>query len=243
MPSAPLADGSYSMTAQTTDLAGNIGPASSALNPVKIDTVKPVISPIVFDVNQTQMTLFVPFNEDVSASLGDGTLSIQNVDTSTTLPAANQKFAWLLATTTAVYTFQNFPGTILPDGNWNATMYSNNVSDLAGNKPLAGSMLDFFFFRADANFDRAVNGLDFNAIATNFGAPGKHYVEGDYNFDGNVGTSDFNVLSAKFNTLLPLPAPPDPDPSEPISVLPPPPEASIFADGEAIDGLADDVLV
>jgi hypothetical protein len=56
----------------------------------------------------------------------------------------------------------------------------------------------------DANLDSAVNALDFNALASNFGqnAGAEFWWQGDFNYDGNVNTLDFSALAANFNAPL-----------------------------------------
>jgi hypothetical protein len=61
---------------------------------------------------------------------------------------------------------------------------------------------DFFFLNGDANHDRAVNLLDFNILAVNFGLTGRDFTQGDFNYDGTVNLSDFNLLSVRFGTGL-----------------------------------------
>jgi hypothetical protein len=61
---------------------------------------------------------------------------------------------------------------------------------------------DFFALGADANHDRSVNALDFNALASNFGIPNRTFAQGDFNYDGSVNTADFNALAAQFNKTL-----------------------------------------
>jgi hypothetical protein len=57
--------------------------------------------------------------------------------------------------------------------------------------------------------DGKVNALDFNAVATNFGAAGgKIWSQGDFNYDGFVNTLDFNSLAANFNQSIAIPAAP-----------------------------------
>ena len=58
----------------------------------------------------------------------------------------------------------------------------------------------------DANLDGKVNALDFNALATNFGASNAFWYQGDFNYDGTVNTIDFMVLSQNFNKLAPVPS-------------------------------------
>ena len=48
-----------------------------------------------------------------------------------------------------------------------------------------------------------VNTLDFNALATHFGASGAGVGGGDFNLDGTVDTSDFNSLATQWATTLP----------------------------------------
>jgi hypothetical protein len=48
-----------------------------------------------------------------------------------------------------------------------------------------------------------VNALDFNAIATNFGAPSPLTVaRGDFNYDGAIDMADFVAMAARFGTTL-----------------------------------------
>jgi autotransporter-associated beta strand protein len=66
-----------------------------------------------------------------------------------------------------------------------------------------------YTYYGDANVDGKVNALDFNAVATNFGAAGgKIWSQGDFNYDGFVNTLDFNSLAANFNQSIAIPAAP-----------------------------------
>ncbi len=51
-----------------------------------------------------------------------------------------------------------------------------------------------------------MNALDFNALATNFGAAGKTWTQGDFNSDGITNTLDFDLLAKNFDQSLPGPA-------------------------------------
>jgi hypothetical protein len=64
-------------------------------------------------------------------------------------------------------------------------------------------------YLGDGNLDGAVNGLDFNALAANFGATsGALWVQGDFNYDGQVNSLDFDAVAANFNQVVsPAPAP------------------------------------
>lgn len=60
----------------------------------------------------------------------------------------------------------------------------------------------------DSNLDGTVNALDFNALASNYGASGSGvWTAGDFNYDGNVETTDFNLLAQNFNQVLASSAP------------------------------------
>jgi uncharacterized membrane protein len=50
----------------------------------------------------------------------------------------------------------------------------------------------------DANADGAVNLLDFNVLAENFGKTGRAWSQGDFTRDGAVTLADFNALAANF---------------------------------------------
>ena len=58
----------------------------------------------------------------------------------------------------------------------------------------------------DANLDGKVNALDFNALATNFGAAsGGFWSQGDFNYDGIVNTADFTAMAVNFGQVLASP--------------------------------------
>jgi GH35 family endo-1,4-beta-xylanase len=57
----------------------------------------------------------------------------------------------------------------------------------------------------DANLDGTVNALDFNVIATNFGAAGT-WQNGDFNHNDVIDTSDFEAMALNFNSVLQTPA-------------------------------------
>src|SRR5205823_1047007 len=57
-----------------------------------------------------------------------------------------------------------------------------------------------YTWSGDANLDGLVNALDFNALATNFGAAsGKLWTDADLNYDNIINTLDFNALASNFN--------------------------------------------
>jgi hypothetical protein len=54
----------------------------------------------------------------------------------------------------------------------------------------------------DANLNGIVNALDFNALASSFGASSMSWINGDFNYDGTVNSLDFPLLAANFNQVL-----------------------------------------
>jgi hypothetical protein len=83
-----------------------------------------------------------------------------------------------------------------------------------GNKALgwydnasASQVSVLYTFYGDANLDGAVNGLDFSALASNFGGASKFWYQGDFNYDGTVNSLDFNSIAGNFNQTMPVAAP------------------------------------
>src|SRR5581483_5309577 len=77
---------------------------------------------------------------------------------------------------------------------------ANKTVGYADNTP-AKQVTALVTWNGDANIDGTVNALDFNALATNFGAgPGAYWFQGDFNHDGTVNTSDFTLMAANFGS-------------------------------------------
>src|SRR2546421_438856 len=92
----------------------------------------------------------------------------------------------------------------ISDGNYCAQFVPGSVANANGSVP-SSFEFDFFFLNGDANHDRVVNALDFNALATNFGQSGRSYAQGDFNYDGTVNTMDFTALASQFTKRLDSP--------------------------------------
>jgi arabinan endo-1,5-alpha-L-arabinosidase len=81
-----------------------------------------------------------------------------------------------------------------------------------------------YTWNGDANLDGVVNALDFNVMATNYGASGGTvWSSGDFNYDGIINSLDFASIAANFNQSLALPS------SELASLVPEPVSTAIFA--------------
>jgi hypothetical protein len=156
----------------------------------------PAVLSSSFDLDQNRLSF--QFSKDVGPSVTGSDLVVTNTGTGQVVPCLA---AYESATNTARFTFSGF-GAGLPAGNYRAVLAKDNVSDAAGNHMVADAVLDFFFLWGDANHDRAVNSVDFTALATNFGTGGKTFSQGDLNYDGAVNALDFNILASRFGTSV-----------------------------------------
>jgi hypothetical protein len=196
-----LVDGAHSITATAANAFGT-SPASAGLD-VTIDTSAPTLSDATsFEYLTAPQEVVYHFSENVGPSFAAGDVAVTNTTTATTLTAA-QMAASYGGSNAGVLTFPGFTGGVLPDGNYTATLNASQVSDIAGNTLAGGNnTLNFFVLTADANHDKTVDTLDFNALAANFGLSGQDYAHADFNYDGTVDTLDFNALASKFGTTL-----------------------------------------
>jgi glucose/arabinose dehydrogenase len=145
------------------------------------------------------------FGENL-ADLTASDLQLVNLTTGVPVPAASIEMTWNAGV--ALFTFPGYPGGLLPDGDYRATLPAGSATDAAGNPLAAPVTLDFFVLAADANRDRAVNFNDLLALARNYNAPGKTWADGDFNYDGTVNFSDLLILARSYNKALPAQSPP-----------------------------------
>jgi hypothetical protein len=167
----------------------------------------PVVSDFDFVWLDAPQRIEVVFNTDVMLSLGPDDLVLENLTTMTTIPTANIAVNYNTTTNTATFTFPGYaPTGALPDGDYDATLVAAGITN-AGGTPMAADYTDeFFFLMADANRDRAVNLIDFNRLASNFGQSPRDFSQADFNYDGVVNLQDFNLLAGRFGTVLAAPA-------------------------------------
>src|SRR5262249_283279 len=143
------------------------------------------------------------FSENVQQSLAVSDIAVNNLTTGGSVPDAQKQISYASATNVATLSFTS----VLADGNYQDQIPAANVTDAAGNPLSADNSFSIFFLNADANRDRVVNGLDFNALASNFGRTGRNFGQGNFNYDSLVNTLDFNLLASNFAKALPQPAP------------------------------------
>ncbi len=144
----------------------------------------------------------VKFDRDVSSVLTAGDLALTRVGVDSfgsTVTLTNYNSA----TDTATFKFSGTFGSILPDGNYRATVIASDVA--INDEPMTEDLiLDFHVLAGDANADRTVNMTDYNILASNFGQTGKTFSEGNFDYDpaGTVNMADYNILAANFGAVL-----------------------------------------
>jgi hypothetical protein len=100
------------------------------------------------------------------------------------------------------------------------------VSTFDGQSIDATTIVIRYTYQGDANLDGVVNALDFNLLATSFGAAsGKFWSQADFNYDGATNSLDFNALAINFNLALPSP---------PLGTLVPEPASGLLALASAL---------
>jgi hypothetical protein len=167
---------------------------------ILVDAVPPAVLLDTYHYQTSPHTISFKFTENVSASLTSSDLTVHNVTTSSNIPSAQFTVSYDSLNNIATFTYTG--GTFLPDGDYTATLNAAGVTDAAGNPLPANFVSTFFFLQGDANHDRAVNLLDFNILASNFGQSPRDFTQGDFTYNGTVDLLDFNVLAGKFGQTL-----------------------------------------
>jgi hypothetical protein len=148
-----------------------------------------------------QMSVDFGFGENVGPSISNGDLHLTNLNTNTVVNGTDISVVYGPGNT-AFFSFPNFNHGILPDGYYQATINSGDVTDHLNNPMTANASFQFFFLDGDADHDSFINIQDFNILASNFGQSGATYQQGDFNFDGVVNLLDLNVIATKYGEHL-----------------------------------------
>jgi hypothetical protein len=209
-----LTDGVHEIIAHSVDLAGNISLPSFPLT-ITIDTQAPRVLSSAFNFQTAQNVVF-SFSED-PVTFAPADLQLQNLTTSTTIPATSIAMGFLA--NTATFTFPGFAHGVLPDGDYRASINQSGFADVAGNTLAAHAPIDFFTLLGDLNHDRQVSISDFIDLAANFNRTNAAWSDGDLNYDGQVTIADFINLSANFNKTLGPPPAPMPAPMPALSAV------------------------
>jgi subtilisin family serine protease len=204
----PMTNGTHTIVAQDTDIAGNAsGPSTSFL--ITIDNVPPTMDQNnsgFYYVTGPQSVKLI-FSENVGASVQNTDLTLYDADTFVPIPSSSISVGYDTGTNTATFTWPTLSGAVLPDGNYTAAITGTSITDVAANATQDWST-DFFYLTADANHDRSVDLTDFTLLAANFNQSGMNYGQGDFNYDNTVDLTDFTLLASNFNKTLAPPPPP-----------------------------------
>jgi hypothetical protein len=185
------------------DLGANIGTiASLTAASISGADVAPYVAQTFFEWDAARQALSVHFSESMLGLTASDAV-ISNVNTGATFAAT---LSYDDANHVARVTFPGLPQGALPDGNYNLSIDAGAATDQSSNGLSPALSFDFFVLAADANHDRTVDTLDFNALAANFGQTGRTPSGGDFNYDGVVDTLDFNLLASRFGSSLVPPA-------------------------------------
>jgi hypothetical protein len=108
---------------------------------------------------------------------------------------------------------------------------------LFGNQSVdSTTVLIHYALAGDTAVNGVVNALDFNALASHYGATGQSWSSGDFNYDGVIDSLDFSMLAANFNVNIPAASLPPGSPAAPLG-------ASLFSDRAiSADGNFADVI-
>jgi len=159
--------------------------------------VSPTIKGLFLDIRQSPLAIDVTFSEPV-ASFDASQVTLHNLTTA-------QDF-------TPEVDFNGSQGriflkqTVLPDGNYTATVTAAAAHDFRGNYLTAPYTYDFYILKGDLNRDRVVSIGEFIFLSSFFGGPGTPQM-GDLNDDGFITISDFIDFAANFGKTLPPPSP------------------------------------
>jgi V8-like Glu-specific endopeptidase len=158
------------------------------------DTTPPMMLASQFHYNTAPHELRFTFTEDVSASLSPADLVLQNLTSSTTVPAAAIAVGWDAGTNSAIFTFPGFSMGVLPEGAYLATIPSGEVQDAAGNALATSYSHHFNFFYGDADGNGVIDFDDYAQIDAGFLGGLDGFVNGDFNYDGVIDFDDYAII-------------------------------------------------
>jgi hypothetical protein len=142
------------------------------------------------------------FSSNVAATLSVTDLPLQNLTTGQNIVPQSLELSG--GATEATWSFAS----ILPDGNYRATLPAGSVADTYGNPLAADFMFDFFVLAGDANRDRKVDVADLGILATNWQQSPRTFSQGDFDYSGTVDVNDLGILATKWQQQLAAPTAP-----------------------------------
>jgi mannan endo-1,4-beta-mannosidase len=165
------------------------------------EAIRPSVVGSSFDYSHSPNKLVLTFDEDVSASLSAQSVTVVPVGGGPALVLSSPTYDF--SSNTARFTFAS---AVPPDGQYQAYVDTQSVTDAAGNSVLLDHRLDFFSLAGDINHDAAVNFDDLLTLARNYGDPGS-FSQGDVNYSGRIDFDDLLVLAQRYGTTLAIASP------------------------------------
>lgn len=162
-----------------------------------VNAAPPVVEGFGFDVDANAVT--ARFSQDVGASVGSSVLELRNITTGQTISSSGFTANYNSATRTVTFGF-----TVLPDGNYRATLIGARITNADGT-PMAGNVAhDFHVLAGDINRDRSVDFGDLLILAQNYGQNGRGYTAGnlDRSTDGRIDFNDLLILAQSYGQAL-----------------------------------------
>ncbi len=198
-----LAEGDEFLTLSVSDaLTYDAGPTRQASFVLRDNDIfgGPTVTGSGFQYDTYPQSATISFDRNVQSSFTIGDLVVTGPGA--TPPAYSLNYS--LVTNTGTVVFYNG----LTDGDYTVRVKGSGVT--YGGTPMAADYtFGFFFLKADANHDRAVNFDDLLTLAQNYGQTGKTFSQGniDYSADGLVGFDDLLLLAQRYGTSLAATAP------------------------------------
>lgn len=157
------------------------------------DTTGPSVLANEARLDQVNQQVRFQFNEDVL--IGTGDLRLRNVTQGAFINSTNFAFNFDSATNTAVWTFPGFARGVLPDGQYEASLLTEEIVDLADNglANLNNTSFNFAWFRGDMNANGTVEPIDIDALCA-AQSPANSNPRRDIDGDGDVDRTDVVVL-------------------------------------------------
>jgi hypothetical protein len=146
------------------------------------------------------------FSDNVSASLGTEDFLLENLTTMQTIPSDQLLLTYDTATDTATFRFAGLVSSILPDGNYRATLLGSGITNPRGIPLPANHVFDFFFLNGDANHDGKVDVADLGILATNWQQSPRTFSKGDFDYNGTVDVNDLGILATNWQQQLAAPS-------------------------------------
>jgi predicted outer membrane repeat protein len=167
--------------------------------------------------NASRPSVRLSFNGEVLAtSLGAGDLVLQSLTTGQSIDCSQlATLSYQPARREATWAFMT---SLLPDGDYRATLAAASVLDAGGNTAGQDYTFDFFVLGGDANRDRRVDVADLGILASRWQHFNSTFAMGNFDYSDRVDVNDLGILATRWQTSLDSPSPPAaPKPTRPTA--------------------------